>query len=101
MVNGTIFWAFVLTNVFVFLIGTILAYLSYRASQRVKGGSFRYAILGFGLIAFGSLIDLVYELLVKRTQELDATEILALHTSESALVGLGLVFLFYSLVGTR
>lgn len=98
MVNGVLFWTFVLTNLFVFVVGSALTYLSYAAYQRVGQRSFRYAILGFGTVTVGSLTELVYELLIERGNELDMTELLVLRTGESALIGLGLVFLFYSLV---
>jgi len=99
MVNGTLFWVFVASNVFVLFVGGSLTLLSAAAYRRRGDRTFVYGTLGFGTVTAGSILELLYELLVKQSQELTTADVLALRTGESVIVGVGLLLLFYSLVG--
>jgi len=100
-VTDALLWAFVLANVFVLLVGSALVYLSYAAYRRTDANSFAYAGLGFGTVTAGSLVELVYDLLVHPGVDLGSGELVSLRTVESALIGLGLIVLFYSLTAAR
>lgn len=91
------FWAFVLSNVVVGILGLVLAGLSALAYRRDRSGrSFAYAAVGFGAITVGVLFEAIYEIGFRGSYELGGRELLALHTVEGVLVGLGLAVLFYS-----
>jgi len=90
---------FLAANAVVFLVGGALTYLSYQAYQRSRRPSLRYAVLGFGIITGGALVEAIYELGIKGSHELGADELLALHSVESVLIGAGLALIFYSLQG--
>jgi hypothetical protein len=90
-------WVFVLSNLFVFGLGGVLTGLSYRAFRRTDTRSFALAAAGFALITAGSLVEAVYELGIRGSYELGGRELLALHSVEGLLIGLGLAGLFVSL----
>lgn len=90
------FWAFILSNVLVLLMGGVLMGLSYRAFSRSGNGSFRAASLGFGVVTIGALIEMIYELGIRGSYELSGRELLALHTVEGVLIATGMAILFYS-----
>ena len=90
------FWAFILSNVLVLLMGGVLMGLSYRAFSRSGNGSFRAASLGFGVVTIGALIEMIYELGIRGSYELSGRELLALHTVEGVLIAAGMAILFYS-----
>ena len=92
------FWAFVLSNVVVGVLGVILAGLSLLAYRRdPTNRSFALAATGFGAITIGSLVEAIYELGIRRSYELGGREMLALHSVEGLLIAIGLAALFYSI----
>ncbi|MFB6129873.1 MAG: hypothetical protein ABEJ28_03520 [Salinigranum sp.] len=97
MVNPGVFWLFVLTTLFVFGLGSALTYLSYAAYRRTGRGSLVYAIVGFAAITVGALVEAGYEVLIRRSHDLGANELVSLHVVESVVIGVGLALLFYSL----
>lgn len=90
-------WAFLLSNASVLVLGGLLVGLSGAAYRRTGRRSFAIATVGFGLITFGSLVEAVYELGVRRSFALSEQELLALHAVEGIVIAVGLAALFYSL----
>ena len=90
-------WAFLLSNLVVLVFGGGMTVLSVLAYRRAGTSSFRGAVVGFGLITAGSLAELVYQLIFRRSYELPGRELLVLQTVESFLIAAGLAALFYSL----
>lgn len=95
-------WAFLVVNVLVFGIGSLLTALSLTA-YRSSGWSraFRDATVGFGVLTIGSGADLVYEMGIKGDYHLTGRELLMLQTIEGLLVALGFGLLFYSIYRYR
>lgn len=91
------FWLFVVSNAVLLLLGGVLTTLSVRAYGRTHKRAFWWAIIGFGLITAGGLVEAVYELGIRGSYELGGRELLALHTVEGVVLALGLGSLFYSL----
>ena len=71
--------------------------LSYRAYLRVQESSLRLASGGFALITIGGLLDIIYQLGIRRDYNLGGRESLALQTIDSLLITAGLVVIFYAL----
>lgn len=90
------FWLFVLSNLLVLITGGALTALSYRAYRRMDHEPLRGAVVGFGLITLGALVEAVYELGIRGSYELSGRELLALHTVEGVIITLGLVTVFYA-----
>lgn len=97
MSNPPEFWAYLLSNGLVLLLGGVLVSLSGAAYRRTTRRPFAYASVGFGLITFGSLVEAVYELGIRGSFALGERELLALHAVEGLVVAAGLAILFYSL----
>lgn len=92
------FWTFVASNVFVFVLGSGLTVLSLAAYRRRGRPALGFAVAGFAVVTVGTLVEAVYEIAIRGSYELTGRELLALHTVESVLVGIGLAALFYSIV---
>lgn len=90
-------WVFVVSNAIVLAFGGGITLLSLRAYRRTGNASFHGAAVGFGLITAGSLLEAVYQLVLRRSYELPGRELLVLQTVEGLLIALGLAALFYSL----
>lgn len=90
-------WAFLLSNLVVLLFGGGMTVLSALAYRRSGTPSFRGAAAGFGLITAGSLVELVYQVVLRRGYELPGRELLVLQTFEGVLIAAGLAALFFSL----
>lgn len=90
-------WAFLLSNVVVFVFGGAITALSLLAYRRSGTPSFRSATVGFGLITVGALVEAAYQLGLRGSYELPARELLMLQTAEGVLIAGGLAALFYSL----
>ena len=90
------FWIFVLANVFVLAIGTVLTALSVQAYRRSGNQPFRFAVIGFLSITLSGVGDASYEVSIRMGYELTSRQLLILHTVESVLIGVGLAALFYS-----
>lgn len=91
------FWAFLLSNLLVLVLGGVLTGLSFTAFRRSHTPAFRSATAGFGAITLGALVEAIYELGIRGTYHLNGRELLALHSVEGVLIALGLAALFYSL----
>lgn len=91
------FWAFLAVNSILFLAGTVLTGLSYRAYLRVRQEAIRFAAGGFALITLGGLLELFYEVGIKQGYNLSGREMLLLQSVESLFISLGLLVIFYAL----
>lgn len=92
------FWMFIASNLLVLVMGGIMTTLSLQAARRnTDHPSLKWAVWGFGVITFGTLVEAIYELGIRGSYELNGRELLALHTVEGVLIALGLGALFYSL----
>lgn len=89
------FWAFILANSLLFVAGGTLTALSYRAYRRMQQYTLGLASAGFALITLGGLLELVYQLGIRRDYHLGGRESLALQTAESLVITAGLVVIFY------
>ncbi len=91
-------WAFIASNLLVLLMGGTMTVLSWQAYRRnTDRASLVWAVGGFGMITFGTLVEAIYELGIRGSYELGGRELLTLHTVEGVLIALGLGALFYSL----
>lgn len=92
------FWLFVASNVLVLALGGVLTGLSMAALRRTpENRAFRGAVVGFGAITLGTIVEAVYELGIRNSYNLSGRELLALHSVEGLLIATGLAALFYSL----
>jgi hypothetical protein len=89
-------WAFVVVNSVLFVAGGTLTGLSYRAYLRVHERALRLASIGFGFITVGGLLEVVYQFGIRRDYHLAGRESLALQTTESMIITIGLVIIFYA-----
>lgn len=90
-------WALLVVNSILFVAGSVLTALSYRAYRRYRRLPLRSAAAGFALITIGSVLELVYEVGIRGWNDLNGRELLALQTVESLLIAAGLVVMFYAL----
>lgn len=97
MSNPPEFWAYLLSNGLVLVLGGVMVTLSAAAYRRAGRRSFAFASVGFGLVTLGSLVEAVYELGIRQSFALGERELLALHAVEGVVVAIGLAALFYSL----
>lgn len=97
MGNPPEFWAYLLSNALVLVLGGILTGLSGAAYRRRGRRSFAVAAVGFGLVTLGSLVEAIYELGIHQSFALSERELLALHAFEGLVIAVGLAALFYSL----
>jgi hypothetical protein len=91
------FWLFVGANLFLLSVGTGLTVLSAKTYYRHRNPTLRIGVIAFGTITLGGIADLIYELGIRGSYEITGRELLALHTVESVLIGLGLASMFYAL----
>lgn len=91
------FWAFVVVNSILFVAGSVLTGLSYRAYLRVRQDTLRLAAGGFGLITLGGLLELIYQIGIRQDYHLSGRELLALQTFESSIITFGLLVIFYAI----
>jgi hypothetical protein len=92
-------WILVLSNVFVFLIGGALTYLSFQARRRVGKSNLNYTTLGFGLVTLSTVAEVVYAPAIVGIYEITGSTLLVLYTVESLLIGLGRGSIYYSVRG--
>ena len=91
-------WVFILANVGLFLISSVLTALSYVAYRRSGGqSSYWFATIGFGFVVLGGLVEPLYQIGVRGDYHINGTELLFLQTGESVLIALGLGILFYAI----
>ncbi|EMA36451.1 DUF7521 family protein [Halococcus hamelinensis] len=93
----TEFWTTLSASVLVLLVGGVLAAISYLAYRRERDRSFQLAALGFGLVATGNVVIVVYQVGIKGSFLLGGLELLRIQTLSGVLVVLGLLSLLYSL----
>lgn len=91
------FWTFVVTSLFVLLLGGTMTVLSYLAYRREDKQSLWIAGFGFGLVTTAGLIAVIYQFGVRRTYFVSNRELLSLQTIQAAVLTLGLLALIYSL----
>lgn len=93
-------WAFVLANIGLFVISSVLAGVSYVAyRQSGDQASYRLATIGFGFVSLGGLVEPVYQLIVRDgpSVTVTGTELLWLQAGEGILIAGGLGLLFYAI----
>lgn len=91
-------WAFVLANIGLFVVSSVLTTLSYLAYRRSnKQASYKFASIGFGLVVLGGLVEPLYQLVVRGDYNLTGGELLLLQTGEGLLIASGLGILFYAI----
>lgn len=73
----------------------VLSVLAYRREQHRR---FVGAIIGFGLISAGMMIEIVYQLWIESPYYLIGLELIQLQLIEKLVVAAGLFALIYSLV---
>ena len=90
--------AFLLANLFVLVLGVTLMAVSYGAYRRRDRPALKMAVVGFGLVTLGAILEAVYQLGVRRTYYITGVELLGLQVAESLLITVGLLALVYSLL---
>lgn len=90
-------WTLVISNVFVFLLGGGLTFLSYQAYDRLEKSSLRFVTLGFGLITLSAVVEVLYAPAIAGFYHLSGTGVVILYTIESLCIGVGLACIFYAL----
>ena len=91
-------WAFVLANIGLFIVSSVLTALSYLAYRWNNGqSSYKLASIGFGLVVLGGLIEPLYQLIVRGDYNITGSELLLLQTTEGLLIASGLGILFYAI----
>lgn len=95
-------WAFVLSNVGLFIVSSLLTSLSYLAYRQSDGHrSYAIAATGFGFVVLGGLVEPVYQLGVGVDYTLTGAQLMRLQTVETVLIAAGLGLLFYAIVRHR
>lgn len=98
MTNPPQLWAFVLANILLFLVSsvlTILSYVAYRQSNRQT--SYQITTIGFAIIGLGGLVEPAYQLFVRSNSNVSSSELMWLQTGEGVLIASGLGLLFYAI----
>lgn len=91
-------WAFVLANLGLFVVSSLLTLLTFVAYRQDNGqASYLIATSGFGFLVLGGLLAPMYELGVRGDYHLIGTELLWLQAGESILLMGGLGLLFYAI----
>lgn len=91
-------WTFVLANIGLFIVSSVLTALSYLAYRRNNGqSSYKLASIGFGLVVLGGLVEPLYQLVVRGDYNITGSELLLLQTGEGVLIASGLGVLFYAI----
>lgn len=88
--------AFILVTSVFSIAGGTLSVVAYLAYLRTHQQALRVASGGFTLITIGGLVELVYQLGIRRDYHLGGRELLALQTIESLILTVGLVVIFYA-----
>lgn len=91
-------WTFLASNVLTFLLGGSMTFLALKAYRRERTRALLFAVVGFGLITAGTLLEGIYQFGIKGTYFLTGLELLQLQTIERVVIALGLFALLYSLV---
>lgn len=86
-----------MANLFHLAVGMALVALSGQAYRLSGTRSFRTATVGFLLITLSAIGDASYEIGTRSGYQFTSRQLLALHTVESVLIGVGLAALFYSI----
>lgn len=91
-------WAFVLSNVGLFVVSSLLTSLSYLAYRQSNGHrSYAITTIGFGFVVLGGLVEPVYQLGVGVDYTLEGVQLMLLQTGETVLIAAGLGLLFYAI----
>lgn len=91
-------WAFVLANISLFVVSSVLTALSYLAYRRNdRQSSYKFASIGFGLVVLGGVVEPLYQLVVRGDYNITGGELLLLQTGEGLLIASGLAILFYAI----
>lgn len=90
-------WTLVVSNVFVFLLGGGLTYLSYKAYRRLEKSSLRFVTIGFALITLSAVVEVMYAPAIAGIYHLSGVGVVVLYTIESLCIGAGLACIFYAL----
>lgn len=90
------FWMFLASNVLLLVAGGALTLLSYLAYRRTADRSLLGGVVGFAIVTIGSLIEVVYELGIRGSYNLNGTELLILHSVEGVVIAGGLFLIFFS-----
>lgn len=91
-------WSFVIANIGLFIVSSVLTGLSYLAYRRSNGqASYKLASIGFGLVVLGGLVEPLYQLVVRGDYNITGSELLLLQTGEGLLIASGLAILFYAI----
>jgi hypothetical protein len=92
-------WMLVLSNIFVFVTGGALTYLSFQARRRVGKSNLRYTMLGFGLVTLSTVAEVIYAPAITGIYDITGSTLIVLYSIESLLIGLGLGSIYYSVRG--
>jgi len=95
---NTALWMFIVSNLLVFVLGSALTVLSYRAQRRLERENLRYTTLGFGLITASIVTEALYAPGIGGGDWLTTGHLLTLYTMESLLIAAGLACIAYSLL---
>lgn len=90
-------WAFGISNVIVFLLILTLAAIAFKTYERERMVPFLIASIGFLILAFGSILEGIYEFGVNEGYQTFGEELYLLRTAEATLLALGVVLLLISL----
>lgn len=91
-------WAFVLANMLLFVVSSLLTVLSYFAYRRSDGeSSFLTAAVGFGFVVLGGLVEPMYQLVIRGEPALNGAELMWLQAGEGVLIASGLGLLFFAI----
>ncbi len=96
--TNTALWMFIVSNLLVFVLGSVLTVLSYRAQKRLGRDSLRYTTLGFALITASIVAEALYAPGIGGGDWLETRSLLILYTMESLFIAAGLACIAYSLL---
>jgi hypothetical protein len=98
MANPPELWAFVLSNIGLFVVSITLTALSYHTyRQRGRQTSYQIATVGFGFVVLGGLVEPIYQLVLRGDYHITGAELLFLQAGETLLIAVGLGALFYAI----
>lgn len=80
------------------VVGGVIMSFCYRAYRRRGNRSFLIALLGFGSITVGGLLNTVFEVGIGSPYYLTHLDFIRLQMVETGLIALGLLVLVYSIV---
>lgn len=90
------FWMFIASNILLLCAGGALTLLSYLAYRRGENKSLLGGVIGFAIVTIGTLIEVIYELGIRGSYNLDGNELLIIHTVEGVVIAGGLFLIFFS-----